>query len=303
MPLSMLKFASQLPEFMHPRLSLFIGILCISFSPIMVKLAEVSGITAAFYRILFAFLLLVPYCLIKRKLVISRKDLIIAVIGGVVFAADIALWNISILESTATVSTVLANLAPVWVGLLSWLILKKRSGWVFWAGTAVAIAGMVILVGLSNLLTLKLNVGVMFALISSLLYAIYILITKNALQKVDTLTFMFYNMLAAAIFLFAVGIIRTETLSGFSGYTWLILILTGLFCQLIGWITINYAIKHLESTQVSLTLLSQSLVTALIAMLILHETLAFNEILGGFTILVGIAITFLKKQAQASIVD
>src|SRR5476649_570932 len=106
---------------MNPKLSLVIGIVCISFSPIFVKLSGAPPITSGFYRIFIAWLCLAPYCVIKKELKINRRNLQIAVAGGVVFGADIAVCNLSLIKISATVSTLIANLAPVWVGLLGYI--------------------------------------------------------------------------------------------------------------------------------------------------------------------------------------
>jgi drug/metabolite transporter (DMT)-like permease len=281
---------------MNPKLSLAIGIICISFSPIFVKLVPLSALSVAFYRLAFAWAALAPYCIFKRNLHIGRKNFIIAVIGGLVFGMDIAVWNISILKSTATISTLIANLAPLWVGLLTLLIFKKQPGISFWPGTFIAICGMVILVGISNILSLQLTEGVVYALGSSVLYAVYILITKDVLKWIDTLSFMFYSMLAATVFLGWVCFFNHDVMSGYTNQTWLLLIVLGLVCQLLGWITINYSIHHLDPTQVSLTLLSQTVATALLAWLLLKETIGFTEILGGIIVLIGIGLTFIKPR-------
>ena len=131
----------------------------------------------------------------------DRKDILLSCLGGVIFAADIALWNQSLKMISATVSTLLANLAPVWVGLISYFILRKKSGKLFWIGTWVAIAGMVVLVGLNNLIQLQLNIGILYAIVASMLYATYMLVTKDILKRVGTIPFMFYSMLASCIFL------------------------------------------------------------------------------------------------------
>jgi len=166
---------------MNPKASLIIGIICISISPIFVKLAVAPPITSGFYRIFIAWLFLAPYCIYKKQLKISRKDLIIALIGGVVFGADIAIWNLSLVKISATISTLVANLAPVWVGLLSFLILRKRSGVLFWVGTWVAILGMVILVGYQHILHLQFNIGLVYALIASL-FPVSLLLTSDSLS-------------------------------------------------------------------------------------------------------------------------
>ncbi|MGN6637796.1 MAG: DMT family transporter [Mucilaginibacter sp.] len=285
---------------MNPKASLIIGIICISFSPIFVKLAVAPPITSGFYRIFVAWLALAPYCLIKGGLKIDRKDLLVALIGGIIFGADIAVWNISLIKISATISTLIANLAPVWVGLMSFVILRKRSGPLFWTGTWIAIVGMVVLVGDQQILHLQFNVGLFYALVASFFYATYIMITKDILKRISTVTFMFYNMLGASIFLLLICLFRNDQLTGFPSSTWLYMIGMGLICQLAGWITINYSLNFLQATRVSIALLSQTVIAAFWAMLLLHEKLELKEIIGSVIVLSGIAVTFLKKPASTN---
>jgi len=288
---------------MNPKASLIIGIICISFSPIFVKLAVSPPVTSGFYRIFIAWVFLAPYCIFKGKLKISRNDLWVAILGGVVFGADIAVWNLSLMKISATISTLVANLAPVWVGLLSFLILRKKSGALFWIGTWIAILGMVILVGYQHILHLQFNIGLVYALIASLFYAIYIMITKGILRKISTVTFMFYNMLGASIFLLMICLFEHNELVNFPIATWLNLLGMGLICQLAGWITINYSLHYLEATKVSIALLSQTVLAGIWAMILLNEKLEFKEIVGSIVVLAGIAITFLKRSQPNKIVN
>lgn len=282
---------------MNPKASLIIGIICISFSPIFVKLSVAPAITSGFYRIFFAWILLAPYCIIKGQLKIDRKDLPIALLGGIVFGADIAVWNLSLMKISATISTLIANLAPLWVGLLSFLILRKKSGASFWIGTWIAIFGMVILVGYQQIFHLQFNIGLILALIASLFYAIYIMITKDILQKITTVTFMFYNMLGASVFLLLISLFQHNEMLNFPASTWLYLLGMGLICQLAGWITINYSLNYLDATKVSVALLSQTVIAGIWAMIFLNEKLEFKEIAGSVIVLTGIAITFLKLKS------
>jgi drug/metabolite transporter (DMT)-like permease len=285
---------------MNPKISLVIGILCISFSPIFVKLAGVSPIGCAFYRVFFAWLCLLPYCIVKSKLRVEKKQLIIAVTAGIVFASDVAVWNLSLLKISATVSTLIANLAPVWVGLFSFLLFKKSSGKLFWIGTVVAIAGMVILVGYQHILHLELNAGILLAILASLFYATYIMITKNIMAGIDVFTFMFYSMLSASVFLLVVNSFMGTSILHFSLKVWLCFVGMGIICQLIGWLTINYSLRYLASTKVAITLLSQTVFAAILAAIFLSERLELNEIIGSVIVLAGIAVTFLKPQNQSN---
>ena len=286
---------------MNPKASLVIGILCISFSPIFVKLAGGSPITSGFYRIFIAWLCLLPWCLVKGNLKIARKDLMVALLGGVIFALDIAVWNLSLTKISATVSTLIANLAPVWVGLMTYFIFKKAAGRLFWIGTCVAITGMVMLVGYQHLLALELNAGILLALLASLFYAIYIVITRGILQNISTVTFMFYNMLAGSVFLFVINLFLHNQMVDFSLSAWLCFLGMGVLCQLAGWLTINHSLRFLESTKVSIALLSQTVIAGFLAIFLLNETLELNEIIGSAIVLAGIAVTFLRPKKQVAI--
>jgi drug/metabolite transporter (DMT)-like permease len=207
------------------------------------------------------------------------------------------------MKISATISTLIANLAPVWVGLLSYLILRKKSGALFWIGTWIAILGMVILVGYQHILHLEFNIGLVYALIASLFYAIYIMITKGILRKISTVTFMFYNMLGASIFLLLICLFEHNELINFPVATWLNLLGMGLICQLVGWITINYSLNYLDATKVSVALLSQTVIAGIWATFLLNEKLEFKEIAGSVVVLAGIAITFLKRNQPNKIVN
>ena len=288
---------------MNPKASLLVGILCISFSPIFVKLAVAPALTSAFYRIFIAWVCLAPYCITKGKLKIGSREMMVAMLGGIVFGSDIAVWNLSLLKINATVSTLITNLAPVWVGLLGYILFKKLSGRLYWIGTFVAVAGMIVLVGFQNIIHLHFNIGILLALLASVLYAVYIIITRGILQKIDTITFMFYNMLAASVFLLVMCGVQHNGLTCFPVPTWLCFLGAGLLCQLLGWLTINHSLRFLEPTKVSIALLGQTVLAGIWATFFLNETLAVKEIAGSLIVLSGIAITFLKNNQSNKTVN
>src|SRR4030042_5269923 len=83
------------------------GIICIGFSAIFVKIAKVPGPASSFYRSLIALIVLVPWYLIRKPKKISGRNLLLAMIAGIFFALDIALWNTSLLITSAATATFL----------------------------------------------------------------------------------------------------------------------------------------------------------------------------------------------------
>lgn len=279
-----------------PQLALVFGIACISIFPILVRLHYTNGLISAFYRMFIAAVLLLPYIIVTKKFKLPQSNLLIlAIISGVVFATDIAIWNIAIQKSSATQATLLANLSPVWVGIGSFVFLKNRPSSNFWIGTAFALFGMLILVGFDTFSQLNFDTAFVLALFSGMLYATYILISKNILSQVDVLSFMSIVLLSSSLFLGLICWTTDENFSGFSNTAWLVLFIQGAVCQLTAWLLISYATQYLRATRVSLSLLGQAVLATFLAWLFLGEIMSWDRIIGAVFLLLGIRITFYNK--------
>lgn len=279
-----------------PRLALICGILCISIFPILVKLKLAPGLISAFYRMFFAVVLLLPYVLITKNFKLPKtKFLILAALCGILFSSDVAVWNIAIQDSSATQASLLTNLSPLWVGIGSFFFLKVRPATNFWIGTVVSLFGMVTLVGFSFFLELNFDQAFLFAVLSGILYSIYLLVSKNVLSEIDVLSFMTISLITSSIYLGILCYCLSQPFTGFSDTGWFVLILQAVICQLCAWLSISYATQHMRATRVSLSLLSQAVITAILAWLLLEEEITLQMIIGGIILLFGIRITFYDK--------
>jgi drug/metabolite transporter (DMT)-like permease len=279
-----------------PTLALIYGILCISIFPVLVKLRLTPGIISAFYRMFFALILLLPYVILSKNFKIpSLKFTLLAALCGILFSSDVAVWNISIQESSATQASLLTNLSPVWVGVGSFLFLKSKPSANFWIGTGVSLFGMIILVGFEIFIEMNFNQAFLFAVLSGILYSIYLLISKNVLSKVDILSFMTISLTVSSIYLGILCYSLNEPFTGFSDMGWFVLVLQALICQLCAWLSVSYATQHMRATRVSLSLLSQAVITSILASLFLEENITLQMIIGGIILLFGIMITFYNK--------
>ena len=275
-------------------LLLLTGILCISWSAILVKLADVSGIGSAFYRMFFGTLGIIPIWLYFRKPLTDKKGIWIAIICGVLFASDIALWNTSILLSKASVSTLLANLAPVWVGIGSLLFMREKPGRLFWIGTVISMLGVAIIVGIRNVSDLSLTTGNILSIIASVFYGAYLLTVRKGRVGLDTFSFTTISMITSTLVLGLICLVSNTQLTGFSSMSWGYLVILGLIPQVVGWLSINQALGHIKPTVASVSLLSQSVFTAIFAYPVLGETLTLSELSGAILVLTGIYLVNRK---------
>jgi len=244
----------------------------------------------------FAFTILIPFAIFSGKFKIpSIKYLLLALLCGILFGSDVAVWNIAIQESSATQASLLTNLSPVWVGIASFLFLKPKPKTNFWMGTLVALFGMVTFVGFHFFATLDFDRAFGFAVLSGIFYAGYLLISKNVLTKIEVFSFMFLSLFASSIYLGIICLWANEPFTGFSPAGWSVLLIQAVICQLTAWFLISYATQHMKATRVSLSLLGQAILTALIAFLFLGEQITLQMLIGGIILLFGIRITFFDK--------
>src|SRR6185437_1059447 len=90
---------SHQPHHRAASVALAVGVFGVGWSAIFVRWSGVSGMVSAFYRLLFAALVLVPWYVVHQRTrgAISRTSKWHAMIAGVVFATDLAFFNSSIM--------------------------------------------------------------------------------------------------------------------------------------------------------------------------------------------------------------
>src|ERR1700704_5577480 len=133
----------------NPALAaLLAGATFIALSPIFVRLSEAGPTATAFWRVALAVPALWILYWIKpraRARRYSSKWLLLGA-AGFAFAGDLAFWHTSIQLTSVANSTLLANLASIFVTLTAWVFLGQKPTALFLAGLAAALAGVAMLV-------------------------------------------------------------------------------------------------------------------------------------------------------------
>jgi len=297
----------------QPALASLFGILFVSTASIFIRVAQVeaSSIVIAASRLLIASIVLVPIALIyywEQLRSLSRLDLVKGFLSGVFLALHFVLWISSLEYTSVASSVVLVTTTPLWVALLSPLVLKESIKKSVIVGLLVSMLGGV-LVGLSNTcnfqngrlacLTLTITgramLGNFLALFGAWMAAGYMLIGRQLRKRINTVAYtaMVYGI-AAVILLFVV-IIRSEPVFTYSAETYICLLALGILPQLLGHTLFNWALKYVSAAFVSLTLLGEPIGTIILALIFLKESPTLLEGVGAVLIMIGILIGSVGK--------
>lgn len=273
-------------------LALGVGILSLSFSAMFVRWADAPGPVTAFYRLFLSIFLLLPFFLprLKANTFIRSRLIMFPILAGVFTAFDLALWTASLSYTTASNATLLGNTSPLWVALGTWLILKQKLTAGFWRGLVVALLGAALIMGTDFLLHPRLGLGDMMAIFTGFFYGGYFLFTEKSRATFDPVSHIWFVGIGASIALFIINILLGHPFSGFDRNTWLVFFATALVSQMIGYMSLAYALGHLPASVVSPTMILQPVVTTILAIPLLGEIPTVWQGIGGAIALIGIFI-------------
>jgi drug/metabolite transporter (DMT)-like permease len=275
-----------------PYIALAIGIIALSLSAMFVRWANAPGPITGFYRVSIATLLFFPFFVQQQKSLPPLKTqwLWFPLLAGLFTALDFATWNTSVQYTTAAKATLLGNTAPLWVALIALFFLREKlSSW-FWIGLVLSLIGATLVMGTEFLSDFTINIGDALASTAAIFYALYQLITQRGRKFLDPFRYAWLAGLSAAIFLFLINFVLGNSFTGYTQNTWLIFFATAIISQMIGYLSISYALGHLPASIVSPTLIGQPILTTILAIPLLNEMPTPIQWLGGAVALTGIYI-------------
>lgn len=288
-----------------PLLVLAGGLVAISFSAILVRLAqdEAPSLVIAAGRLTIAGLILLPPALLRRRrelAALAPADWRLAFVSGFFLAIHFAAWISSLAFTSIATSTVLVTTSPLWVGLASPFVLGERVGRRLKIGIALALIGSILIsldagdggAGRQPLL------GNGLALVGALGASVYFLIGRRLRPRLSLLSYTAVVYGTAALFLLAFALAAGLSPFGYSPATYGLIVLMALFPQLLGHTAYNWALAFLPAAFVIVTLVSEPIGATILAILFFGaaEVPGPATIAGGLIILLGIVIAAREQR-------
>lgn len=269
---------------------LALALAAISAAGVLARLAEgVHPLAIAFWRTLAVGLLLLPWARTRP----SARDALGSVGAGLLLAAHFWAWFASLQQTSVLRSTVLVCLTPIWVGVLEARLLSAPPPPRFWAGIAVAVLGVGLMVsegeGAGGW------GGDALALVGGMLSAAYFTVGRSVRQRLDFLTYGALVCLAAALWLAVLAGVVGAPLVGLPPGAWVPLLAMALGPQLLGHVGLNFAVRYLPAARVASLILLEPVGAAVLAAIWLRETPSAVELAGAGVVLAGVGWAALRR--------
>ena len=272
------------------------GIFIISFAAIFINLADAPPMIIAFYRMFFSALILTPIFIVKyrkkAKLFLDYRPVIV----GLFLAIHFILWITAFEYTNVANAVIFVAMQPLFTLLLEFLFAKEdlRQGVV--VGVILALIGSIIIsMGDINMLFSKIW-GDLLALAASVFAASYLFIGRSLRRKVDYFPYIYIVYTYAALFLGLFVLIRDLPFRGYGQINYIYFLGLALGPTLIGHSVLNYSVRFVPTTIVSLSILGEPIFTTILAWWILGEGITMITLIGGSFILGGIYLSVTRKE-------
>ncbi|MCT7507537.1 DMT family transporter [Aliarcobacter cryaerophilus] len=274
-----------------------ISAICYGMNPLGALFLYEEGLnvnSVIFYRFIFASILLAIFMIIKKdSFYLKFKEIILLVLLGLLFGISaISLFNSFLYMDAGLASTVLF-IYPIFVAIIMALFFKEKNSIITILSIVFAFLGVVLLYE-SDGANVS-NFGIFLVIVSSLCYAIYIVIINQYL-KMSALKVTFYSMLFCTITIlihsFFDSSLNIMPLVNFN--MWFYTIFLALVPTIISLLFLIKAIQLIGSTSASILGALEPLTAVLIGVYVFNEKITFWLVIGIVFILFGVILIVLK---------
>ncbi|QPV63487.1 DMT family transporter [Halosimplex litoreum] len=281
-----------------PVAALVVAILAVSTSAILVRWSGAPPTVAAFYRVLFTVWLLAPLAASRHGEALrslGRRDALAAGATGVALAIHFAAWFQSIEWTSVAASVTLVQAQPLFVAVGAALYLDERLTLPKVVGILIALGGATVMSVGEFLAGTAVGphplAGNALALAGAVTMAVYVLAGRSLRARVALVPYVTVVYAVCAAVLGAVVVAQGDPLVGYAGREWLLFLAMAVGPGIFGHTVINWALEHVQSSVVSVSLLGEPVGSTVLALLLLAEVPGRWTVAGGAVVLGGIYLT------------
>ena len=286
--------------------ALILGACAMGISPLFVRFSSDAGVPAfasAFWRVALALPVLWLWAIMEEKRAGQgpRPTLNRAIIlAGCLFAGDLLLWHIAILNTTIANATFLGTTTPIWVVLVSWLVYREKIHATIPLGILFCILGGFALIGRSIELDPNHVKGDLFALGTAVFFGLYFFAVQSTRKFAGAARATFGMSLIAAPIILIFALVHGDVMLPEKPFGYYALFALALISHTGGQGLLAIALGRLPTVFTSFVIFIEAFAAAIAGWVYLDEALSGLQLLGGAAILAGIWVARPKNAKPSS---
>lgn len=284
-----------------PAVPLVVGMLAISFAPILVRYSDAPVSVQGMYRMLFTLVMMLPFGAKQlgpiRK--VSAKDWLLLVLAGFFLALHFLLWMASLDYTSIASSTIILSLEPVFVMVGAYFLFKGRPGRTALVGMAVALAGVVLVGSGDSGVSKSAVLGDFLSFLGTLAVVVNMLIAKRLLERVPSYLYSLIVFAVTFLCFWGYNLARGIPVTGYPPREWLVFALLAFVPTVLGHMIFNWLLQYVKPTTISMSVLAEPIGASLLGMALFREMVGGFQLAGGALVILGLVLYMRAEQADA----
>jgi DME family drug/metabolite transporter len=233
----------------------------------------------------------------KEAFKVQKTDgLMFLVFGVFAIAFQRISYFYAVSLTTATVAAILFYTYPVFVTLFAVFFLKEKLDCAMLLAVVMAFSGVALVVRIYDVASLNIDfVGMLFGLLSSLLFVLYFVMTRKLRNRYSNWTLTVCGDGIGLLTLLPIIYFSASNIVKFSAELWLLILAIAWGPSLLAYLFYSYALKYVDASKGSIVGVIEPLSAALFSASILGEKLEAPQVVGIALALAGVALLFRKR--------
>lgn len=282
-----------------------VAAVCYGTNPLGAKFLYADGIntnTVLAHRFGIAMIILGIIMIVKKmSFKVTKREFGILASLGALFAVSSMTLYYSFLHMDAGIASTLLFVYPMMVALIMTLFFKEKLTWVTVTSILLAFAGIFMLNGANGEGTLN-AIGVILVMVSSLTYAVYIVIINRTQIKLPSIKMTFYVLLTCVSCIIIHSFFKPEThlmlLTTPRQYGFALML--AVVPSIMALVLLTVSIRHIGSTPSAILGALEPLTAVMIGIFVFKETFTLRLAGGIVLILSGVLLIILGKKSNSS---
>ncbi|MDP9959809.1 DMT family transporter [Chryseobacterium lathyri] len=277
--------------------SVSFGLIPIFILPL--KQAHFSMDITLFYRFLFSASMVGGYLLYsKESFRINKKEALILAVLGICYALSSEFLFIGYDFLTPGIASTVLFIYPVIVALIMFFFYREKLTKLSIVSLLLAFAGVIVLCLKENGLEINFA-GLGIVMLSSLFYALYMVIVNKSDLKVSGFKLSFYSMLFTSAFFMIKASAEGESFAIPSISIFLNFTVFAFLTTVISSLCLVYAIKYIGSTPTAILGALEPVVAVMVSVFMFHERFTLNLLIGIMLILLGVTLNVIADNRKS----
>lgn len=281
---------------MHTRPSrsefglLFVVVLAVSTAGPLFAAASAPIMLVAFWRGVVSTSLTLPFAFRNngwRKL--TPETFRYSVLAGIGFALHLGLWVPSVQMTTIAASSALVATQPMWSAFIAAYKGQKVSGQV-WLGIAIALAGVLAVVGLDFQTGMRAITGDLLALGGAISGAFYLEAGSHVRKTVPTSVYTSIVYVITTTAMLSIVLLQGVPVTNLNAHDWLLVIGLTIGPQFLGHSLMSRLVLTVSPIVIGVAVLMEAPGATIIAALLLGQGVGLQVVLAIAVILLGVGL-------------